>query len=108
MEENKKIGGNILENENYIKLRMFNPLLMSFTYIDTLDYRILRKLEENIRVKNIKRMIKNGTKVSIVIISIKKSDYEKFKEILKEEQKNLMIMGYKEEDLNIFTYLPMK
>lgn len=88
--------------DNFIlKLRTLNPFKVSYVFLDTKDEYVLKRLKDELKINNPKVFSKDGERLNVNIVSFNKKDKDKFLKVMDRIYKDLIILGYKEEELNL-------
>lgn len=88
--------------DNFIlKLRTLNPFKVSYVFLDTKDEYVLKRLKDELKINNSKVFSKDGERLNVNIVSFNKKDKDKFLKVMDRIYKDLIILGYKEEELNL-------
>ena len=88
--------------DNFIlKLRTLNPFKVSYVFLDTKDEYVLKRLKDELKINNPKVFSKDGERLNVNIVSFNKRDKDKFLIVMDRIYKDLIILGYKEEELNL-------
>ncbi|WP_062552081.1 hypothetical protein [Peptoniphilus phoceensis] len=88
-------------NDFVLELKVINPFKVSYVFLDTKDEYVLKKLNEELKINKFKSYSKKGNNLNVTIVFFAKKNKDKFLELMDRIYKNLLLLGYEEEELNI-------
>jgi len=86
--------------DNCIKVQCFSPFHYRFIFVDTCDHVSKRLFKASrIRVFHARELAKRGSPFRLIVCYIRKKDLEKFKRLLEILKSNILILGYKDYEM---------
>ena len=88
-------------NDFVLELKVINPFKVSYVFLDTKDEYVLKKLNEELKINKFRSYSKKGNNLNVTIVFFAKKNKDKFLELMDKIYKNLLLLGYEKEELNI-------
>lgn len=88
-------------NDFVLELRVINPFKVSYVFLDTKDEYVLKKLNEELKINKFRSYSKKGNNLNVTTVFFAKKNKDKFLELMDKIYKNLLLLGYEKEELNI-------